>query len=139
MKAFLKDFYMTDTYSEPECSAQFYADLYLLATHLGREDIAPFYLDRFSALLSREPFTYDYIACLETYCGPVYSRYSESTLSEVVFQQVLHRVRSLRESRDYPPSYFARALQCGTVFNGRFAARFASEVLSSFVMEVQRT
>ncbi|TIA02488.1 hypothetical protein D6C82_02742 [Aureobasidium pullulans] len=139
MKAFLKDFYMTDTYSESECSVQFYADLYLLATHLGREDIAPFYLDRFSALLSREPFTYDYIACLETYCGPVYSRYSESTLSEVVFQQVLHRVRSLRESRDYPPSYFARALQCGTVFNGRFAARFASEVLSSFVMEVQRT
>ncbi|TIA66606.1 hypothetical protein D6C76_09179, partial [Aureobasidium pullulans] len=139
MKAFLKDFYMTDTYSESECSVQFYADLYLLATHLGREDIAPFYLDRFSALLSKEPFTYDYIACLETYCGPVYSRYSESTLSEVVFQQVLHRVRSLRESRDYPPSYFARALQCGTVFNGRFAARFASEVFSSLVMEVQRT
>ncbi|THX51871.1 hypothetical protein D6D06_07103 [Aureobasidium pullulans] len=139
MKAFLKDFYMTDTYSESECSVQFYADLYLLATHLGREDIAPFYLDRFSALLSKEPFTYDYIACLETYCGPVYSRYSESTLSEVVFQQVLHRVRSLRESRDYPPSYFARALQSGTVFNGRFAARFASEVFSSLVMEVQRT
>ncbi|KAL2027823.1 hypothetical protein VTO58DRAFT_110511 [Aureobasidium pullulans] len=134
MKAFLKDFYMTDTYSESECSVQFYADLYLLATHLGREDIAPFYLDRFSALLSKEPFTYDYIACLETYCGPVYSRYSESTLSEVVFQQVLHRVRSLRESRDYPPSYFARALQSGTVFNGRFAARFASEVFSSLVM-----
>ncbi|THW53080.1 hypothetical protein D6D22_00123 [Aureobasidium pullulans] len=103
MKAFLKDFYMTDTYSESECSVQFYADPYLLATHLGREDIAPFYLDRFSALLSKEPFTYDYIACLETNCGPVYSRYSESTLSEVVFQQVLHRVRSLRESRDYPP------------------------------------
>ncbi|TIA37536.1 hypothetical protein D6C79_08054 [Aureobasidium pullulans] len=139
MKASLKDFYMTDTYSESECSVQFYADLYLLATHLGREDIAPFYLDRFSALLSKEPFTYDYIACLETYCGPVYSRYSESTLSEVVFQQVLHRVRSLRESRDYPPSYFARALQCGTVFNIRFAARFASEVFSSLVMEVQRT
>ncbi|THW72783.1 hypothetical protein D6D17_10685 [Aureobasidium pullulans] len=77
MKAFLKDFYMTDTYSESECS--------------------------------------------------------------VVFQQVLHRVRSLRESRDYPQSYFARALQCGTVFNGRFAARFASEVFSSLVMEVQRT
>lgn len=130
---------MTDTYSEAECSVQFYADLYLLATHLGREDIAPFYLDRFSALLSKEPFTYDYIACLETYCGPVYSRYSESTLSEVVFQQVLHRVRNLRESRDYPQSYFARALQCGTVFNGRFAARFASEVFSSLVMEVQRT
>ncbi|THX40062.1 hypothetical protein D6D10_03789 [Aureobasidium pullulans] len=108
MKAFLKDFYMTDTYSESECSVQFYADPYLLATHLGREDIAPFYLDRFSALLSKEPFTYDYIACLETNCGPVYSRYSESTLSEVVFQQVLHRVRSLRESRDYPPKLFCK-------------------------------
>ncbi|THZ89122.1 hypothetical protein D6C84_00415 [Aureobasidium pullulans] len=125
--AYVKDFYTGDGSSDAECSMSCYADMHMLAKKHGREDFAAYYQQRFRDVLTEDPFDDKYIANLTKYCGPHNSKYSESSLPETVLEHVLNRVELLRESWKYPPESFETGLEEGTIFNAKFAGRFAKE------------
>ncbi|THX25848.1 hypothetical protein D6C77_01550 [Aureobasidium pullulans] len=136
--AYVKDFYTGDGSSDAECSMSCYADMHMLAKKHGREDFAAYYQERFYDILTEEdPFDDKYIANLTKYRGPHNFKYSESSLPEMVFEQVLNRVQFSQWRCEYPPESFGTGLGEGTIFNAKFAGRFAKEMFSSFVEELQ--
>ncbi|CAD0014916.1 unnamed protein product [Aureobasidium pullulans] len=135
--AYVEDFYTGDGSSVAECSMSCYADMHMLAEKHGRKDFTARYQERFHGILTEDPFDEKYIANLTKYCGPHNSKYSESSLPEKVFEHVLNRVELLEESCEYPPESFETGLGEGTIFNAKFAGRFAKEMFSSFVEELQ--
>ncbi|KAG9997431.1 hypothetical protein KCU78_g16957, partial [Aureobasidium melanogenum] len=112
------------------------AEMYLLAKRHGRDDAAQEYETRCEYVLAREHFTDELFSMVATLCGTDSTRYSNTSLPEIAFKDILYRVQCMERDGELPET-FADKLEEGSLLNAAFTRRFAREMLVSFLTPEQ--
>ena len=118
---------------DPEDWTVFSADMYLIAKKYGLNKIANNYFLAFTERVYGEDMTTsEYALHIAKFCGPCAPAcYADTELSERMFTGILEKIRLLLDWNED----FCKMLEDGTLFNARFAGRFAMRTLEMWNAE----